>query len=363
MTPDAGNEPERTPIAVDHGLAAERLLEVWNASEIEPELPEELRTQIQAVHAAPDVAFKYILVTGLLGKLTNPQVHPRALQARSELEGAYDARSLCHRVIVPFEQSRGDLFGRSREPLVSKAARHPEHRGDNPQLRNRTLAATLHTTLEAARVANPDAVRAMLTLSLYLGRRRAGLRIVAEVPPDRNLLRTLTFVSRWIELGRGGASLVSVVAAFVRLLSDGVVRAYHPNASDATSRTAGDIEVFGEGGVRLAAYECKQRPLSPSDIRAGLDKAREAGGIEYVFVYSAGLETAVEEEIARLLDEAQPEYDVSVLAASQALPAWAATLNASRRARFGETVAEILRADMRSDALANEAASLWNSVE
>ncbi|NEQ98881.1 MAG: restriction endonuclease, SacI family, partial [Cyanothece sp. SIO2G6] len=49
----------------------------------------EISTIIQGKH----LTFRYILVTGLLGKATNPSINALALQAGADVEGAYDARS------------------------------------------------------------------------------------------------------------------------------------------------------------------------------------------------------------------------------------------------------------------------------
>ena len=60
----------------------------------------EIRTIIQGKH----LTFRYILVTALLGKATNPSINALALQAGADAEGAYDARSLCHGVVVRLER-------------------------------------------------------------------------------------------------------------------------------------------------------------------------------------------------------------------------------------------------------------------
>ena len=51
------------------------------------------------------LTYKYILVNALLAKATNPNINALCLQATSGLTGAYDARSLCHEVLVPFERA------------------------------------------------------------------------------------------------------------------------------------------------------------------------------------------------------------------------------------------------------------------
>jgi len=123
--------------------------------------------------AAPDITFKYILITGLLAKYTEPRIHPRVLQASTELQEAYDARSLCHFVVVPFEKAHGNLFGLSNEPFVNKPARHPEHDKDNPQLRNKKLASPLHDILEWANRAPKEEILTALVQVLRYGKKRA----------------------------------------------------------------------------------------------------------------------------------------------------------------------------------------------
>ena len=49
--------------------------------------------------------YRYVLVTALLAKSVNKDVDILSLQAKDSSVGAYDARSLCHKVIVPFERS------------------------------------------------------------------------------------------------------------------------------------------------------------------------------------------------------------------------------------------------------------------
>ena len=81
-----------------------------------------IRTIIQGKH----LTFRYILVTALLGKATNPSINALALQAGADVEGAYDARSLCHGVVVPLErQLLNSLLGGSNEPFLNKPARFP----------------------------------------------------------------------------------------------------------------------------------------------------------------------------------------------------------------------------------------------
>lgn len=199
-------------VTVNHDRARLLLAEAWSKVGLEPATPQDQAELIRKVVAGPAVAFRYILVTGLLGKLTNPGGHQRALQAGCDLTGAYDARSLCHKVIVPFEQATTlNLFGRSNEPLVGKPARHPKHFKDNPQLKNKALAAIVHDLLESAHGANPCTIEAMLVECLRVGRDAARTLVVASVDFATNLRQVLEFVWVFLREVDGGARLANVV--------------------------------------------------------------------------------------------------------------------------------------------------------
>jgi hypothetical protein len=99
-------------LSVDADRARRRLEAAWDKTD-DPTItaPPSVSAYLREILTAQDVTYKYILITGLLAKRTNARVHPRALQARSSLPGAYDARSLCHSVVVSFEKTKGNLFG------------------------------------------------------------------------------------------------------------------------------------------------------------------------------------------------------------------------------------------------------------
>lgn len=59
---------------------------------------------IEKVLRGTHKTYRYILVTALLAKSVNSEIDALSLQAGDDSEGSYDARSLCHKVIVPFER-------------------------------------------------------------------------------------------------------------------------------------------------------------------------------------------------------------------------------------------------------------------
>lgn len=245
---------------VDHRDAVSVIERAWLDVENESLLPSPgLKELIERVMRAQGAkGFRYALITGILAKNVNPAVHPRALQAQSALPGAYDARSLCHRVVVSFEKTRGNLFGLSNEPFVSKALRHPEHDKDNPQLRNKRAARDLHEALELVRTAGNEEVYSALVYTLRLGKANAATMRPAEVASEHNLKMCEEFVERFLQRAEGGARLVALWGAFLSLGNEETeVKVYGPNQSDEYSGTLGDVDLsFGE---RMQAPRSKHR--------------------------------------------------------------------------------------------------------
>jgi hypothetical protein len=276
--------------SVDHDAAKKALAEAWKAiGDVSIVSPAKIVPYLEAVIEAPDVTFKYLLVTGLLAKYVEPGIHPRVIQVASELEMSYDARSLCHDVVVGFEKTKGDLWGLSNEPYLNKPARHPEHDKYNTQIRNKRLATTLHDALEFANTAPRKTVFAMLVHVLRLSKERMELNPVATTEVESSYRRVVSFVQKFLEETDGGSRLVAVVGAYLTLMNAGFkVNVWPPNYSDKFAKTAGDVEIMHEQNV-VSAYESKQRPLTLDDVKHGIKKAKEGGMLEYCFVYSDGL--------------------------------------------------------------------------
>ena len=78
------------------------------------------------------LTYKYVLFNALLAKASDASINPLCLQKKSTLPGAYDARTICHKVIVPFEmETLEKALGGSNEPFLNKPARFPELSKDN----------------------------------------------------------------------------------------------------------------------------------------------------------------------------------------------------------------------------------------
>jgi len=350
-------------ISVNHAKAEEKLREAWKQTENESVRPPQAICElVKKVMEAPDITYKYVLVTGFLAKCTEGQVHPRALQAGSSLSEAYDARSLCHSIVVGFEKEQGNLFGLSNEPFLNKPARHPEHDKNNPQLRNKRLAAVVHDLLEWANQASSSNVFAGLVHILRLGKLRAADQKQAALAVEVNLERTVTFINQFLRQTDGGARLSAVWGAFTDLLHEAAeVSVGSPTEANSFSGAAGDVQVFLDKQL-VSAAECKHRPLTADDLEHGVKKAVQRGASQYLFVCAAGIAEGQREAVTQALNRAAQILDVAVIDVFQDAPALARMLGPDRRATFGQKVVELLH-KMRRPEAANEAAELWNRLE
>jgi transcription elongation GreA/GreB family factor len=349
------------PQTVDLHAAKAALDKAWANVKSRSRPPAKMQQLIETVLSASDVTFKYILVTGYLAKYVNPKVHARALQAGSSLTGAYDARSVCHKVVVGFEKSKGNLFGMSNEPFLSKPARHPEHDRDNPQLRNKLSAQRLHAALEQGQRGSRAEVYQGLVHILRVSLQHTANRTQVEVSAQVTLGSVIDFVHKFLQETDGGARLVGVWGAFAKLLSEkGRVKVYPPSASDLYGKTAGDVEVYYADEL-VSASECKQRAMNLDDVKHGIGKAVKMGVPEYNFVISAGLTQGQEVLILETIKKNSRQVDLSLVDIRKEIQLLAAMLNPIRRAKFGAVVADLLR-QMRKFESANAAAQLWNSI-
>lgn len=349
-------------INLDPDKGIEILEKAWKRIDSAPVPPPLMKQLIEAVLNAPDLTFKYILVTGYLAKCMNPKIHARVLQVGSKLSEPYDARSLGHKAVVSFEKTKGDLFGLSNEPFVNKPARHLEHDGANTQLRSRGGALNLHRALEEAQSADPADIAHGLVHILRIGKLHAASRQHVVATTKASLPSSLLFVQRFLQEADGGARLVAVWAALTELLSsDFEIKAGSPNASDLYSKTVGDVEVFHQN-ILISASECKQRALNLDDVRHGITKAIAGGVSEYSFVFSAGLQAGQDLAIRAEVLKNSTALDVNLINFWEVIPILLATLNPSRRAELGSKVVAALEV-MRKSASADQAALLWNECQ
>lgn len=344
-------------IHVDKDKAKETFEAAWNKAQTrESQLDENVKRDIKLILDSNIKGYMYHLITGILGRRTNNLANAFALQAQSTLDGAYDARSLCHKVVVIFEHAHGNMWGYSNEPFVSKAVRHPEFRKDNPQLRYKAEAIVLDRVFTWANKASKDDLFEALVYVMRLGMRRMENAPKVEVAEGANLEILRCFIKKFLTGSTdGGSRLAAVVGTFVEdFNSDAEAKVHNPNIADRYAKNAGDIELFLNKKV-ISAYEVKDRPYNDGDIQNDVAKAQGLGLLEHVFVsgyHSEEIEYDFSKDIERT------GLDFYSIHLPDVLEDWTTALSVMKRAEFLKKVVDHL-VSMGRDDVAKEAQAAW----
>lgn len=321
-------------MSVDKESASELLQTEWNYVESRQDknfLSTKLYNQeiqwIKEIIRGKQLTYKYILLTAALAKVINPHVHYRALQKGSKLQGAYDARSLAHGVVVPFEKSHGERFGGSNEPFLNRPARYPEFDLSNRD-RTRNAQERLFYLLDNCQgyfTQDKKFPKAFLRQVLKeMGSLQLTKRDFKVPPVQVSLQATVDIVNEFLQISGSGERLVAVSAAvfasMCKIFGETFqVKAYPVNWPDKFAKTAGDIEFYKASKI-VRAVEVKDKPLSESDVRHCLMKAKRQGISEYIILTGAGVVATDELAITKFINsQLKQGINIYILAVPQQL--------------------------------------------
>jgi len=294
--------------------ATKRLRDEWAAVQnstaiVSPEVPDDVRAAISRSINSTTKTYRYILTTQLLAKAVSNQVDCRALQASAPLKGAFDARTICHKVVVPFDRSAEGVLGNSDEPYVSKPARMPAIvQSARSAHKNKRGFDDLLLVLEFAQ-GNPKLSSDLLRLALAaILSRLATVRVVYPVPNRASQASTLSCIHDYLTERSGGARLQAVAVALFRAIGRlygqfAEVESNNINAADASTGNAADLECLAADGRIVKAVEIKDRQLTLLHIQSKLPRLREKGITEAIFVVQGGSSLSDREQILSLIQK------------------------------------------------------------
>ena len=246
----------------------------------------EIRTIIQGKH----LTFRYILTTALLGKAINPSINALALQAGADVNGAYDARSLCHGVIVPLERQLLDRsLGGSNEPFLNKPARFPTISLSNAVRagRDRDLLLILHKVLSEIETSEQAFDSLCNALRYAIAKQKARSEVLSQLPESADShLKIVEFVDafaiRSIE-GQVAAIVAGTILSIYFEQFEGFQVIVHPvNQSGASSNEVSDIDIKKNGKI-FVAVEVKDKQFSEQDVDHAAFKASQYGLIPNLY--------------------------------------------------------------------------------
>ena len=268
-------------------------------------IPAEMETKIEQILRHTHRTYKYILLTGMLAIATDQQAHPLALQAKATVNGAFDARSLCRKVVVPFERDQlQERFGGSIDPFSSKPARFPILSTDN-QCRRGTDLTTLKNliyVLESAKEhsCEMDSLVCVLRTILTLESRKVVMQegISYHVITKFGLNQLIDEI---LKKSCEGETLALVTAFLLELyanenLGEVSVRSHPTNQSGSSSMEISDIDVYKyDGGSEklILCIEAKDKEFNVSDVDHAVGKVMKKGGKSLIFIEGVNSSTAI----------------------------------------------------------------------
>ena len=301
--------------------------------------------------------FRYMLVTGLLAAVTDMRLHPRCLQVTSGVAGAFDARSFCQEVIVPFEKTflKGRLGG-SNEPYANKPARFEMIEKSNKVRKggDAILLGKLYDVLEYVRQLTMKERETVFKYAMHLVLQRSPneANVVSLSPIDGNKICASDFFD-FFEARTKGESAVASLAAFFRTFygKDTEVLVHPSTESGASSKEVGDIDLNFTDGRRYAV-EVKDKPFTKIDVDHACGKAALAGVRRVIFAVGHAAEQAIVAEGALAEKWAQKGIELSFVKISALLGVGLALSdNTMRSSMAGEILSALVKMNACDDTM------------
>lgn len=270
---------------------------------------------IDIVLSSNHKTFKYILFTELLAKATDSSIDPLSLQKGDTSPGAYDARSLCHKVIVPFEKTMlNKVLGGSNEPFLNKPARFPRLDPSNPVRKgnDKELLDMLCTNLPSittSEIANQELIYFLHKL-ITLREEKERDRIFSIPSRSNSAVKLFEFIMEFLKESLEGETLVLSVAGLYHLLyldmPNTLVEVHPVNEAGSSSKEVSDLDIYQNGKLKVA-NELKDKHYTEMDVRHAVDKVIEAGGSQMFFIEGIHSKNVDYSWIPSLLSEFQKQ--------------------------------------------------------
>lgn len=238
--------------------------------------------------------YRYVLVTALLAKSTNGEIDTLSLQKGDGRNGRYDARSLCHKVIVPFETIKlPGCLGGSNEPFLNKPARFEYISLDNA-VRSRHdknilanviyVLSNIKTTATAYKYLCSATYNLKEISSSYISRYSIGDSLI-DTSEFSQLV--LDYVYQITEHSLEGEVCPLVVSQLEQMYlgKDFKVESHKVNQSGASSKEVGDIDIYNKEKQLVYSIEVKDKDFTAQDVLHAIKKFRQADLNTSLFVY------------------------------------------------------------------------------
>lgn len=307
----------------------------------------DLNRCLERIFSSRTKTYQYAVITQLLAKLDDPTKDARCIQKREgDLDPSrFDARSICSKVVVPWERAAGSPLGLKDDPYVNNPMRVPDfamafqHKQKDKKTWADLVALFEHVQQE------PASTRSLLMQCLLMIRAmREGQQVKFPTPQRASLQDTLHVTHAFLKTRSGGARLQLVgFAVFDAIrkswgIFDEVVTA-PVNASDAASGKSADI-VCRRASKVVMACEVKDRDMNIEMLHGTITNARLEKVTE-LFALVRGKDSRHEEEIRSRIDrEFKHGMNVYVLESDAFLALVLALIGESGRQHYLRSMVE-----------------------
>jgi len=265
---------------------------------------------IRVVTNSSTKSYRYVLPAQIAAKLADSSLDCRCLQASRGGRGAFDARTVAHKVIVPFDQANENVLGGSPEPYVNNPLRVPEI-----SIKYRTaqknqedwdhLIKILGAIEKRQEPSFTELIFKQALTEIY--RRLSETQVRYPVPKRISLNKCIELLEHFISERSGGDRLLALTSAlFVligrRFLIFSDVRRANITSADTATGMLADLECLNKDGKIVLAIEVKDRELTISQLRDKIPDMREKQVSELFFIAQKGVSQNNSADVCRLID-------------------------------------------------------------
>jgi hypothetical protein len=270
----------------------------------------ELIIIIQACVNSKTKTYRYVLPTQLIAKHVDPSLDCRCIQAARSGKGSFDARTIAHKVIVPFDQANESVLGGAPEPYVSNPIRVSEvsekHRA---QQKNKLDWDKLCNVLNLVQRKNSEKFteQVLMQVLIEIYRRLAGVRVIYPTPSRISLSRCMKLIADYLKQQSGGDRLLALSSALFAVIGKrfklySKVRRAKITAADAATGMLADLECVTEKGDIVLTVEVKDKELTISQIKGKIRTIREKQVSEIFFIAQRGVVLGEKDQISELIN-------------------------------------------------------------
>ncbi|GAB2723226.1 restriction endonuclease, SacI family [Halomonas garicola] len=268
-------------VTIDKNLAESILREVIHEVKNSNWQPSGRRSEkIKSVILGTHKTYRYILTNAILAKVANPTCNPLSLQSGAKLNGAFDARSLCHNVIVPIERELlAGRLGESNEPFLNKPARFTELSEENSVRKGRDTFILSQSIAIIQSLRNNREASLALKECIYWILQRQPRELISSVKHKEGHFYPASlaiFSQNLTQQSFEGETAAILAGITFNILGDVSKRSlnvitHKVNQSGASSREVSDIDVFENENLVFSA-EVKDKEFNFSDVQHAVNK-------------------------------------------------------------------------------------------